>query len=263
MDTWRILYSPPARGAFNMALDEAILESVLRGEAAPTLRFFAWEPPALSLGMAQPAADANRAALDRLGWDLVRRPTGGRAILHTDELTYSIAVREDHPLAKGGVLESYRRLSRGLLAGLRALGVEVQAESDRARGAAGAVCFETPSSYEITAGGRKLIGSAQARMQGGVLQHGTLPLDGDLARILLALASSATSAEQVHRRAVTLAEAAGRPIGWRECAHAIRAGFELEFQMSFTETEITQGEADRAAALVAEKFGNDNWTNRK
>jgi lipoyl(octanoyl) transferase len=263
MESWRVLYSPAANGALNMALDEAILEAVIRHDSPPTVRFYAWEPPTLSLGIAQPASDANGEALARRGWGLVRRPTGGRAILHTDELTYSITVREDHPLAEGGVLASYRRLSRGLLAGLRGLGVDAQAESERARGTAGAVCFETPSSYEITAGGRKLIGSAQARMREGLLQHGTLPLEGDLARILEALADTSIHAEQVRRRAATLAEAAGRTIPWRACAEAIRAGFASEFGILFEETALASEEIQRAQELVVEKYGNDAWTKRK
>jgi lipoyl(octanoyl) transferase len=266
METWRVVFSPPASGAWNMALDEAILDAVIANTAPPTLRFFAWEPPTLSLGIGQPATDADLVSLSRLGWGLVRRPTGGRAILHTDELTYSICAREDHPLAQGGILESYRRLSRGLLAGLNILGVDAQAEAERARGAAmaaGAVCFETPSSYEITSGGRKLIGSAQARMRGGVLQHGTLPLEGDLARILQALARPDTDTHHVHHRAVTLAEASGRIVSWRACADAIRSGFEQEFGIRLDETPLTGGEERRAEELVAEKYANERWTKRR
>src|SRR5512142_2493749 len=88
--TWRLLITAPARGAWNMAVDEAMLEHIGRGESMPTLRLYAWEPACLSLGQAQPYADVDRIRLRQRGWDVVRRPTGGRAILHTDELTYSI-----------------------------------------------------------------------------------------------------------------------------------------------------------------------------
>jgi lipoyl(octanoyl) transferase len=263
MDIWRVLFSSPADGAWNMALDEAIREAVTAGHVPPTLRFFAWEPPTLSLGIAQPAADADRTALARFGWGLVRRPTGGRAILHTDELTYSICAPEEHPLTAGGILESYRRLSRGLLAGLRLLGVDAQADAEPIRGTAGAVCFETPSRYEITFAGRKLIGSAQARVRGGVLQHGTLPLEGDLSRILTVLIHPDTDAEHIQSRAVTLAEALGRSVTWRECADAIRRGFEMEFGIHWEESAVSAEEELRARALVAEKFGHDAWTLRR
>ena len=167
-----------------MAVDEAILEHIHRGESLPTLRLYAWQPPCLSLGYAQPVADVDLPRLRERGWDLVRRPTGGRAILHTDELTYSVAAPADDPRTAGTVLESYNRIARALLRALQELGlpveIEAQAPVPAMQGQANPVCFEVPSSYEITAGGRKLVGSAQARKREGVLQHGSLPLTGDL-----------------------------------------------------------------------------------
>jgi lipoate-protein ligase A len=262
-NTWRLIRSAPCGGALNMAIDEAILEQAAAGRCPPTLRFYAWEPPTLSLGYAQRAAEADRAALERLGWGLVRRPTGGRAILHCDELTYSVSAPENHPLVAGGVLESYRRLSRGLLAGLRLLGADAQAQATQSRGAArGAVCFETSSDYEITAGGKKLVGSAQARRLGGVLQHGTLPLSGDLARILQALAQPDSSPGQVHARAATLEEALGRAVTWEEAADAVGRGFAQEFGITFCRADLSAAEDARAAELVRTKYASDGWTRR-
>ncbi|MBP8975043.1 MAG: hypothetical protein KBH93_14345, partial [Anaerolineae bacterium] len=111
---WRLLITPPADGPLNMAVDQAIMEAVAAGRVPPTLRFFAWTPPCLSLGYTQPVADVDRARLAARGWDLVRRMTGGRAILHTDELTYSVALPATDPVVAGGVVESYRRLSAAL-----------------------------------------------------------------------------------------------------------------------------------------------------
>src|SRR5205085_12426413 len=192
---WRLLLSPAADGPFNMAVDEAILLAVAERASPPTLRFFDWTPPCLSLGYSQPAAEVNRARLAQFGYDLVRRPTGGRAILHTDELTYSIVAPMDEPRVRGGVMESYQKLSAGLMRGLVILGLNVRADKQHDPAAAGAakgpVCFEVPSNYEITAGAagqtRKLLGSAQVRKRGVVLQHGTLPLYGDIGRICDAL----------------------------------------------------------------------------
>ena len=168
-----------------MAVDEAVLHALADGLGQPTLRFYQWDPPCLSLGYNQPWAEVDEAACARLGYTWVRRPTGGRAILHTDELTYSVLVPVEDPRVAGGIVESYRRLSTGLLAGLRNLGAEVfQAQMGAmANPDQGAVCFDTPSHYEITVTGRKLVGSAQVRRRGVVLQHGTLPLRGDLGRI--------------------------------------------------------------------------------
>jgi lipoate-protein ligase A len=244
-----------------MAIDEAILERTAAGGPTLTLRLYAWEPPTLSLGYAQPAADCDMVALARLGWGLVRRPTGGRAILHTDELTYSIIARENHPLMQGGVLESYRRLSLGLLAGLKILGVEAAADAGRAARTAGnPVCFEVPSHYEISCGGKKLVGSAQARRLGCVLQHGALPLGGDLARILQVLAHPDSTPERVHRRAATLAELLGREVAWQEAADAVFRGFAETFGISFRREALSEEEKTRAGELAREKFANAEWT---
>jgi lipoate-protein ligase A len=257
----RVIFDPPRAGALNMAIDEAILEATAAAGAPLTLRLYAWEPPTLSLGYAQPAADCDDAALARLGWGLVRRPTGGRAILHTDELTYSVIASESHPLMRGSVLESYRRLSEGLLAGLRILGVDAAADAGRAgRSAGNPVCFEVPSQYEISCGGKKLVGSAQARRLGCVLQHGALPLGGDLARILLVLAHPGSTPERIRRRAATLFDLLGREVAWREAADAVCRGFAETFDITFRREDLSEEEKTRAGELAREKFGNDEWT---
>ena len=188
--SWRLLVTPPADGATNMAIDEAILYALAEGKGQPTLRFYAWEPPCLSLGYNQHWRDVDEAACRALGYTWVRRATGGRAILHTNELTYSVITRADDPRVAGGVVESYRQLSRGLLLGLHRLGAQAaQSKGDMPKNPAqGAACFDTPSHYEVTLNGKKLVGSAQVRRKGMVLQHGTLPLDGDITRIFNALA---------------------------------------------------------------------------
>ena len=133
MDTWRLLMTPPARGAWNMAVDEALLEAVGRGESLPTLRLYDWAPTCLSLGLAQSYKDVDVPRLKANGWDVVRRATGGRAILHADELTYSVTAPPDEPRVRGSVLESYRRLAGALVAAIRALGLEDAARSLLAR----------------------------------------------------------------------------------------------------------------------------------
>ncbi len=143
------------------------------------------DPACLSLGHAQPFADVDMARLKERGWEVVRRVTGGRAILHTDELTYSIIAPPNEPRVEGSVLESYNRLAQALLLAVKQLEVPVEMKEGKATESAtpNPVCFEVPSTYEITVDGKKLIGSAQARKKEGVLQHGSLPLTGDLTRI--------------------------------------------------------------------------------
>ena len=184
-----------------MAVDEAILEACLQRSSPPTLRLYAWQPACLSLGFSQPIADVDEAATQSLGWQIVRRPTGGRAILHVDEITYSVSGLLSEPALSGSLLASYARLSSALQVALTLLGVQTSAKEKYAlpEGTTpkGAVCFEVPSNYEITAHGKKLIGSAQARRTDGLLQHGALPLTGDLTRITQVLTTPDDKARRI------------------------------------------------------------------
>jgi lipoyl(octanoyl) transferase len=269
MRQWHLIYDTPMNGIGNMAVDEAIMRSVMAGEAPPTLRIYAWSPPCLSLGFGQSISDADLERLDTLGWDVVRRMTGGRAILHTDELTYSLSLPSDSDLAVGGIVESYRRISRALLAGLDKLNLQLQADkkADDTK-AMGAVCFETPSHYEVTTlDGRKLIGSAQVRRKGGLLQHGTLPLYGDVARICDALvyadhAAREAAKMQVRARAATLDDALGFTLDWQTVADAIVQGFMETFDVEFWEVGLTQAQRAEADQLMNEVYGQDSWNKR-
>jgi len=245
---WRVVIHDEAPGELNMAIDEAMLIALTEGASPPTIRFYAWAPPCLSLGRNQPVTDADLPACWAAGVDLVRRPTGGRAILHTDELTYSVTLLHNDPRAAGGVIESYRRLSEGLLAGLRRLGVEaVQARGQR-RPAPDltAICFETPADYEITAGGRKLVGSAQWRSRGSVLQHGTLPLRGDLTRIVyyLSMPDGEREAQRhtLRASALTLEEASGRALPFAQVAQALADGFADALNLTLVAGALTSYE---------------------
>ena len=253
-----------------MAVDESLLERVGRGELLPTLRLYAWEPACLSLGYAQPFADVDTARLRESSWDVVRRPTGGRAILHTDELTYSITAPPSEPRVIGTVLESYNRLAGALVAAVRSLGIPVEVKdhiTGQNSGAQGPVCFEVPSAYEITVGGKKLIGSAQARRREGVLQHGTLPLYGDLGRITEALvfpdeSARAAAAVKLWSRATTVETVLGRKIEWKTAAQAFVHAFEFELNIIFERAEMSAAENTRAKTLMQEKYAHASWTER-
>jgi lipoate-protein ligase A len=261
--TWRLIRSGPADGAANMAVDEALLRAVSCDEALPTLRLYAWEPPCLSLGRGQPAEDVDVRAVHAAGYDLVRRPTGGRAILHIDELTYSVIVPQDDPRVAGSVVESYRRLSTGLTRALELLGVEhVMADERREnRGAEGPVCFEVPSDYEITAEGKKLVGSAQMRAQGVVLQHGTVPLQGDIARICPLLAQR-PDPDRVRARATTVEETLGRTVSWVEAAESLAEAFAEVLNLRLHSGDLTAEERELSQELRSKKYGSESWTMR-
>ncbi len=268
-ETWRLLITPPARGAWNMAVDEAILGTAGSGKSLPTLRLYAWNPPCLSLGYAQPFADVDLERLNARGWEVVRRATGGRAILHTDELTYSVTAPLEHPLMQGTILESYQRLAKALVAGVRALGIPVEmAEHAPASGAAkGPVCFEVPSAYEIVVNGKKLIGSAQARKREGVLQHGSFPLSGDLTRITQALffadeQARAAAASKLLQRATTAESVLGREIDWETAAQATAESFQRELGIRLERGELSGEEIARAEDLFQNKYAHPSWTER-
>ena len=147
---WRVIYNSPDRGASNMAIDEAIMLAVSEGASPPTLRFYAWDPPTVSIGYFQRLErEIDLVKVSEAGYDLVRRPTGGRTVLHDDEVTYSIIVREAE--FRGSVVETYRRISTGLVEGLRALGIEAgmvaaQEAGHDPREHSSAACFDSPRS---------------------------------------------------------------------------------------------------------------------
>jgi len=269
LDIWRLLLSPPARGAWNMAVDEAILEAVGRGGSLPTLRLYAWEPACLSLGYAQPLTDVDIPCLQARGWEMVRRPTGGRAVLHVDEITYSVIAPLNEPRVAGTLLESYSRLAAALVEALRLLSlpVEVQERVETSSKTPNPVCFEVPSTSEITTGGKKLVGSAQARHKEGVLQHGSLPLTGDLTRILQVLAfpdeeARTRAASHLLERATTVETALGRVVSWNEAAQAYTAAFRSVFALDLQPGELSLQEKARTGQLVAAKYSHPDW-NRK
>jgi len=268
--TWRVIEHPPANGAWNMAVDEAILESVYKGLSLPTLRLYAWDPACLSLGHAQPFSDVDTTTLLDYGWTVVRRPTGGRAILHIDELTYSVIAPETEPRVSGGVLESYLRLSQALLEALKLLGLSPRAlEKPTANNANrnNPVCFEVPSNYEITVKDKKLIGSAQARRKEGILQHGSLPLYGDLSRIIEALKFDHQDGKERAKirllaHATTLERELRQKIEWQQACNAFKAGFSSILNLELRSGELTDEEKLRALILMQEKYAHPSWTER-
>ncbi len=271
-DTWRLLITPATHGAWNMAADESILEHIGHRESPPTLRLYSWEPACLSLGHAQAFADVDIERLQARGWELVRRPTGGRAILHTDELTYSVIGPADDPRLAGSVLESYNRLACALLKAVQMLGLNAQSQPlsldmGGANHNSNPVCFEVPSAYEITVGGKKLIGSAQARRKEGVLQHGSLPLVGDLGRITQVLVfpdeqARRAAAERLLARATTVESCLGQAVSWDEAAKAMIHGFESELGLRLERGDLSEDEQRRATELVEKKYGHPDWMRR-
>jgi len=187
MNTWKLLDTGINVGAYNMTIDEELLSRASAGENMPVLRFYTWDPPAVSLGRFQKIETAvNAEACKRRGIDIVRRISGGRAVLHCKELTYSVVARSDYPLFPSSVLGTYKAIALGLLAGLKNLGLPADMVSRGGmhatrvkKNAENPACFSSPSWYEILVHGRKIIGSAQRRVSGAFLQHGSILLEYD------------------------------------------------------------------------------------
>ncbi len=187
MIKWRLFDTGANIGAYNMAVDEELLARAQAGEKTPVLRFYTWNPLTVSIGRFQKIEEAvNAEACKQRGIDIVRRITGGRAVLHNQELTYSIIARSGNPLFPSSVLGTYKVIATGLLQGLKNLGIpaEMVARSNRhatlvKKDAKDPACFSSPSWYEILVRGKKIIGSAQRRLAGAFLQHGSILLDYD------------------------------------------------------------------------------------
>jgi lipoate-protein ligase A len=260
--TWRLLTSDPLDGATNMAVDEALLRSRVLTSGPPTVRFYGWHPPTVSLGYAQPldgTIDRDRCAA--LGIGLVRRPTGGSAILHEGpgrEVTYSVVAREGDFEGADDVLETYRVIGQGLVAGLARLGVAAKlAPLVRGRSeSAPAFCFRRTGAYEIAVGARKLIGSAQRRQRGAFLQHGSVVLDADPARIRAVFPAEVDPTGGM----TTLADALGAPPARAAVVAALTAGLGVALGVSLEPSELSPDETALADALVRVKYRSDDWT---
>lgn len=270
MERWRLLQTKPATAAWNMALDEALLEAVANRDSPPLLRLYRWQPAAVSLGYFQRGSDVvNLDVCQRLGLDVVRRGTGGRAVLHDREVTYAVIAREGTPRFPGTINGNYQVIAAALHALLCSYGLEVTAAGPArpqtgASGAEQSACFTAPASFEQVYRGCKLTGSAQKRQHGAFLQHGSIPVDLDPEQLFAALDTRgkldpAHGGRLLARQVgwlnrwlpepVTLAAVEARLVGCMAAA----------LQVDFAPDEPRAAELRRCAELMTEKYGNPAW----
>ncbi|MUV07330.1 octanoyltransferase [Planococcaceae bacterium Storch 2/2-2] len=273
---WAFINSGKCSPSFNMALDEALLNWHSEGKIPPVLRFYEWNPPTMSVGYFQKVSrDINLEEIERQGIGLVRRPTGGRGVLHDQELTYSVIVSEDHPDMPETVTEAYRVISGGLLEGFRNLGLDAsfsvpdssEAAEELRRPKSG-VCFDAPSWYELVVEGKKIAGSAQTRQQGVILQHGAILLHLDIEQLTsLFQFSSERLKERVLRslpeRAVAIDQLTDRTITVEQCIPAFKDGFEKALAMELVPYELSEEQLEEVRRIEREKYANDEWTFRR
>ncbi len=258
--TWRLIESGPSTASYNMALDEAIAVFVRKGGLPPTLRLYGWDRPSVSLGCFQRISDVNSSYCGEKGIAIVRRPTGGRAILHRDEMTYSFSARTSGrgPFSKG-LLDSYKKIGEAFYLAFGKIGISVETKAEREKGrvlAGSPLCFQSSSYGEILIGNRKVVGSAQKRWDDGLLQQGSIPYSYD---------------EELIRNIF----GEGRHTSLRECAVGLRevipefdearfreiiaSSFEETFGISFVPALPSREEGALALELEQEKYLPARW----
>lgn len=276
MTTWYFLNSGKCSPSFNMALDEALLDWHSEGLIPPVIRFYEWEPATLSIGYFQQAKrDINLDALREQGIGFVRRPTGGRAVLHEHELTYSVIVTESYPNMPESVTEAYRVLSEGILEGFHNLGMDAyfsvpDTEEKKAdlKQPKSAVCFDAPSWYELVVEGKKIAGSAQTRQKGVILQHGAILLDLDEEKLLSVFNFSSEEAKERMRKklpekAVAINSLVQKPVSIEQCVTAFRDGFAKSLQIELKPFTLSEEQLNYVRNLEEKKYAHDDWNFKK
>ncbi|WLD92011.1 biotin/lipoate A/B protein ligase family protein [Alkalihalobacillus sp. AL-G] len=275
-EQWYFIDSGACSPAFNMALDEALLEWHSKGEIPPVVRFYEWNPATLSIGYFQRVEkEIDLEAVDRHGYGFVRRPTGGRAVLHDKELTYSVIVSEEHPYMPQSVTEAYRVISNGILEGFRNLGLEAyfsvpetEAEKAGLKNPRSAVCFDAPSWYELVVEGRKVAGSAQTRQKGVILQHGSILLDIDEGKLFDCFKfANDRVRERMQRafskKAVAINDLREEPVTISEAKPAFKLGFEKGLDIEFVPYKLTKEQLLYVEEIAKRRYENDEWTYRR
>ncbi|HVB60782.1 MAG TPA: biotin/lipoate A/B protein ligase family protein [Ktedonobacteraceae bacterium] len=260
---YRFLDTGVQDAALNMAIDEAVLMHHLRGDAPPTLRVFRWTRPSISLGRFQHVErEIETRRCDELGVALVRRPTGGRAVYHRDEFTYSIVIGKRYG-TPSGVVAAYAYLARGILAAMNSLGIQAELSDERVSKHPSAACFASSTQADLTSGGYKLVGSAQVWREDALLQQGSLPLDDRAAEFfsMLRFPSGEARASELalYREKTQPLHAFAPQAAWDDVADAFRAGFSIALGVEFAPGELSASEWALARQLVEEKYNRLEW----
>lgn len=261
-DTWRLIDFESFDGATNMAVDEAILDAHIEGLCPPTLRFYGWAPPAVSIGYGQKLPEKARQKIAARGFDVVRRPTGGRAVLHLDELTYSFVGSN----AAGGkmlgasVIESYKKLCQALIAGFKHLSVPVEIGEGQAASRQMHDCFTATTTADLHYKGKKIVGSAQLRRHDALLQHGSILLCQEqnlMGELLIGKDSAAAAGGAASQRHANLFEITGIVVSALELIPAFKKGFEETFSVELVPGQLLDAEWRKAEA-IKERAGREN-----
>ena len=274
-EIWNFINTGSKNPYYNMAMDEALLNFVSRGEIDPVIRFYTWNPATLSIGYfqrLQKEIDIDK--VKEKGYGLVRRQTGGRGVLHDKELTYSVIVPESHPNMPSTVTEAYKIISQGLLEGFKNLGFETyfaiprsKEERDKLKQPRSSVCFDAPSWYELVVEGRKIAGSAQTRQKGVILQHGSILQDIDIDDLFDMFIFKnerlkTKMKENFVQKAVAINDISNQHITLNEMENAFESGFKKGLNIDFKPLELTEKQKEEVQELE-EKYRSEAWMYRK
>lgn len=275
-EVWYFLDSENCTPSFNMACDEALLMWHSEGKIGPTIRFYGWNPPTLSIGYFQTVEkEINLDAVRDQQLGFVRRPTGGRAVLHDMELTYSVIVSEAHPKMPQSVTEAYRVISQGILEGFKELGLDAyfaipttSGELEELKNPRSSVCFDAPSWYELVVEGRKVAGSAQTRQKGVILQHGSILLDIDEEKLFsLFKYKNERMKERMKaafkNKAVSINQLTNKQITIQQAKQAFKIGFQKGLEIELEPFILSEGQLNIIKSIEEEKYANDEWNFRK
>jgi lipoate-protein ligase A len=252
-EKWRLLQTGFDTAFSNMAVDRAILMDMSKRNVSPTVRFYGWLPAAISIGYFQNLTDeVDISACERYGVDYVRRITGGGAVFHEHELTYSIVIPESHPEIPKNIIKSYGRICGAVMKGLRQLGIK----------------SEYMPINDIVSGGRKISGNAQTRKDGTVLQHGTVLMEVDVDKMFSLLKVPNEKIKDkliadVKQRVTSVRHLLGSEVSFTDVADAMKRGFEDEFHIELFEGKLRKEEVILAKKYEKECFSTREWNFRR
>jgi lipoyltransferase/lipoate-protein ligase len=252
-EEWRLLKTKGNTAAVNMAIDRAVIVSNSNKKVPPTVRFYTWNPPAISIGYFQSLEDeVDLKNCKKLGVDYVRRITGGGAVFHEEELTYSIVVSESYPKIPKNIMDSYGRICGAVIKGLKNLGIN----------------SEYKPINDIIVNGKKISGNAQTRKMKTVLQHGTVILDVDVDKMFSILKVPNEKIKDkliadAKERVTSIKHVRGREICFEDTAKAMKKGFEEEFNVELIDGALTKEEIRLANKFEKECFSTKDWNHRR
>lgn len=251
---WRLLNTNYNTAPMNMAIDEALLAS-----KAPVLRFYRWKPAALSLGYFQSIKDIDIESCKKHNVDIVRRITGGKTVLHDTELTYSFII-DENKMPKS-IVDSYKTISKGILIALKNLGLKPEMKKNILKKPNSAICFNEPSYYEIIVNNKKIVGSAQTRKQGKLLQHGSILIDIDIDKLvsLFNVNNKSETIAKSKERITSINNELNKSVTYEKVAEAMKKGFEENFNTNFINDLLNKEERKLAEKLANDKYSTRSW----